>query len=99
MSTTRKSYTKEFKLEALRLAESNAGKPAAQIERELDLPKGIIYRWRHALSRQGKEAFPGKGCLTDTDAQLRRLERENLILRQERDILKKAIAVLSPKTS
>ena len=97
MSTTRKSYTKEFKLEAIRLAESSQGKTVSQIERELGLPKGMIFRWRRALTRKGTEAFPGNGRLADTEAQLRRLERENLILRQERDILKKAIAVLSPK--
>lgn len=98
MPTTRKSYTKEFKLEALRLAETTEGKTVSQIERELGLPKGMIFRWRRALAARGKEAFPGKGRLADSEAPLRRWERENLILRQERDILKKAIAVLSPKT-
>ncbi len=98
MSTTRKSYTKEFKLEALRLAETS-GKPVSQIERELSLPKGMLFRWRRSQAHKGSDAFPGKGRLPDTDEQLRHLERENLILRQERDILKKAIAVLSPKTS
>ncbi len=98
MSNTRKSYTKEFKLEALHLAETS-GKTISQVERELDLPKGSIFRWRQALTRNGRDAFPGKGHLPDAEEQLRHLERENLILRQERDILKKAIAVLSPKTS
>lgn len=98
MSNTRKSYTKEFKLEALRLAETS-GKPTSQVERELGLPKGMIFRWRKALEGKGHQAFPGKGRLPDTEEQLRRLERENLILRQARDILKKAIAVLSPKAS
>ena len=96
MTVTRKSYTKEFKWEALRLAETG-GRPVSQIECELGLPKGSIFRWRAASSRQGAEAFPGKGHLPASEEQLRRLERENLILREERDILKKAIAVLSPK--
>lgn len=96
MTVTRKSYTKEFKVEALRLAETS-GKTISQIERELGLPKGSIFRWRAASSRHGAEAFPGKGHLPSSEEQLRCLERENLILREERDILKKAIAVLSPK--
>jgi transposase len=95
MTVTRKSYTKEFKVEALRVAETG-GRPVSQIERELGLPKGSIFRWRAASARQGAEAFPGKGHLPASEEQFRRLERENLILREERDILKKAIAVLSP---
>jgi transposase len=96
MSSERKSYTKEFKLETIRLAETS-GKPISQLERELGLSQGTIFRWRKALTRHGAEAFPGKGHLTPSDERLRQLERENTILRQERDILKKAIAVLGPK--
>ncbi len=97
MTTTRKRHDREFKLEAVRLAESS-GKPISQVERELGLSNGSIVRWRHALAQQGAEAFPGQGRLPARAAELRRLERENAVLRQERDILKKAIAVLSPKT-
>lgn len=96
MPTTRKSYTKEFKVEALHLAETS-GRTVSQVERELGLPKGMLFRWRSALSRNGHTAFPGKGRLPDTEQEFRRLERENLILREERDILKKAIAVFSPR--
>src|SRR5512142_2384648 len=88
MSNTRKSYTKEFKLDAVQLIEAS-GKTISQVERELLLPNGSIFRWRQALARQGQEAFPGQGRLPATEEHLRQLERENLILRQERDILKK----------
>lgn len=94
MALTRKRYTREFKIEALQLAETS-GKPVPQIERELGLPSGILYRWRKRLAEQGTEAFPGQGNLPASEERLRQLERENVILRQERDILKKAIAVLS----
>lgn len=96
MSQTRKHYPREFKLEALQLAKTS-GKPKAQIERELGLNEGSLYRWAAQLKHQGREAFPGHGRLTETEERLRRLERENTILRQERDILKKAIAVFSPR--
>lgn len=96
MGQTRKHYTAEFKLEALRLAETS-GKPDAEVERELGLSKGCLGHWRLALARKGKNAFPGKGHLTEADERVRQLEREVTILRQERDILKKAIGVLSPK--
>lgn len=59
MTVARKSYTKEFKVQALPLAETS-GKTISQIERELGLPKGSIFRWRAASARQGAEAFPGQ---------------------------------------
>ncbi len=96
MMTTRKTYPREFKLETLRLVETS-GKPVAVVERELGLSQGLIYHWRRELARQDKQAFPGKGRLAEDAERLRQLERENAILRQERDILKKAISVFSQK--
>lgn len=96
MSKQRKTYTRDFKLEAIRLAETS-GRTIAQVERELGLSQGTIFHWRQALQRHGGEAFPGQGHLLPNDERLRQLERENAILRQERDILKKAIAVVSEK--
>ena len=94
MSPTRKSYTREFKLETLRLADSS-GKPVAAVERDLGLPKGAVHRWRKQLARNGTGAFPGHGRLREADERSRQLERENAILRQERDILKKALTVFT----
>ena len=96
MSKQRKTYTREFKLEARRLAETS-GRPITQVERELGLSQGTIAHWRREVQRNGGEAFPGHGHLLPSEERLRQLERENAILRQERDILKKAIAVVSPK--
>ena len=96
MTKIRKTYTREFKLEALSLLDTS-GKTISQVERDLDLSQGTLFHWRTALSRQGEEAFPGQGHLPASDQRLRQLERENMILQQERDILKKAIAVLTPK--
>jgi len=96
MSRTRKQYTREFKVEALRLAETS-GKSFAEIEREMGLSQGCLYHWQRELGRKGKKAFPGKGRLAEDDARIRQLERENAILKQEREILKKAIAVISPR--
>ena len=90
----RKKYTAEFKREAIRLAESS-GKRVSEIERDLGLWRGAISGWRRELKRKGEEAFPGQGRLTETEERIRELERENEILRQERDILKKAVAIFS----
>ncbi len=94
MSTNRRAYTKEFKLEALRLLETS-GKSQVQIERELGIGNGNLGRWRKELAEQGEVAFPGKGHQTPEQSELHRLRKENEILKQERDILKKAIAIFT----
>ena len=94
MAQKRKTYTREFKLEALHLVETS-GKPIAQIERDLGLSKGLMHHWKRQLSRDGEGAFPGKGRLKVQDELIRQLRRDNKILRQERDILKKAVAIFS----
>jgi transposase len=94
MTQDRRTYTREFKLEALRLLESS-GKSAAQLERELGIGAGNLYRWKRKFGQDGEDAFPGHGRLTPEQERIRQLERENEILRQERDILKKAVAIFS----
>jgi transposase len=94
MSKERKQYSREFKQEAVRLLETS-GKSASQLERELGIGKGNLWRWRRKLAADGKDAFPGHGRLTPEQERLRQLERELEIVRQERDILKKAVAIFS----
>ena len=94
MIQPKKRYSSEFKLEALRLLETT-GKSAASLERELDIGQGGLSRWKRAQDREGEQAFPGHGRLTPEREHLKQLERENEILRQERDILKKAVAIFS----
>jgi transposase len=85
----RKTYTKEFKVEAVQLLETS-GKNGHQIEKDLGIGSGQIYRWRKQLAAEGGgiRAFPGTGRARDEE--LARLKRENSILREERDILRKA---------
>jgi transposase len=94
MKKSRRTYTREFKLEALRLLETS-DKSAAQIERDLGISVGCLSRWKRELAADGTGAFPGQGHLTPDQELIRQLERENEILRQERDILKKAVAIFS----
>ncbi len=94
MEKSRRSYTREFKLEALRLLETS-GKSAAEIERDLGIGKSCLFRWKQKSSMDGEQGFPGHGRLTPEQERIRQLERDNDILRQERDILKKAVAIFS----
>ena len=94
MGKKHRTYTREFKLEVLEL-HANSGKSMAQIERELDLGSTSISRWKKEFEQEGKKAFPGKGNFTAEQAEIRRLKKELEIVRQERDILKKAVAIFS----
>jgi transposase len=87
-------YTREFKLEAVRLSESSE-KTVAQIARDLGVPERVLYRWRHELREQHEQAFPGKGHQSELEEENRRLRRELELLKQEREILKKAVAIFS----
>ena len=94
MTKARRQYSREFKQEAVQLLETS-GKSASELERELGIGKGNLWRWKREFAADGEDAFPGHGRLTPDEERLRRLERENEILRQERDILKKAVAIFS----
>jgi transposase len=96
MKKPRKEYTREFKMEAVRLLKTS-GKSARQLERELGIGNGNLWRWKREFAADGEDAFPGHGRLTPEQERLRKLKRENEILRQERDILKKAIAIFSER--
>ena len=94
MKKTRRRYATEFKREAVRLLETS-GKGVTQIQRDLGIGAGCLSRWKRKLAEDGESAFPGPGRLAPDKERFRKLERENEILRQERDILKKAVAIFS----
>ncbi len=87
-------YSREFKLEAVRLSE-RSDKTVAQIARDLGVPERVLYRWRHELRDQAERAFPGKGHQSELEEENRRLRRELELAKQEREVLKKAVAIFS----
>ena len=94
MNDSRRQYTREFKLEAIRLS-AEPGRTGAEVARALGITPRILYRWREALRTEGQEAFPGHGKLPGGEEEMRQLRRELEQVRQERDILKKAMAIFS----
>ena len=94
MKKARRQYSREFKQDAVQLLE-DSGKSAAQIERELGIGKGCLGRWKQEFAADGEDAFPGQGNLPPEKEELHKLRRELEIARQERDILKKAVAIFS----
>jgi transposase len=59
------------------------------------LRDSLLHHWCQQLAEQGEQAFPGSGHQTPPEEELRRLKRELEVTRQERDILKKALAIFS----
>ncbi len=94
MATRRHRYDKQFKLDALRLVQESS-RPVAEIARELGLHPNVLYKWRDQFLADGDHAFPGKGKLKPEDEELRKVRRELDMVKEERDILKKALAVFS----
>lgn len=96
MGRTRRKYSKEFKLEAAEVYEKGE-RPLEEVEEELGITKGLLGKWVRSLEEQPKkeEAFPGNGRMPDTEARIRKLERENAQLRQDKDILKKVLSMYS----
>ena len=94
MGDRRRSFSREFKLEAVRLV-TEGGLSLSKAARDLGVGESVLGRWKKQLAEDPEEAFPGKGHLKSQDEELRRLRRENEILRQERDILKKAVGIFS----
>jgi transposase len=89
---TRNSYTKEFKLEAVRLLEQG-DKSATELALDLGVKRTLLYRWQEQLKKAGETAFSGRGRKPDCEVDEVVLLRKQLAeVTEERDILKKAAA-------
>lgn len=91
---SRKVYTKEFKKETVLLV-LERGMTVSQVSEDLGIGAEIIYRWIRKYKSDPTNSFPGKGRLKPEDEKLRKLERELADVKEERDILKKAISIFS----
>lgn len=89
MTSKRQTFTKEFKLQAVKLLEAE-DRPPAKIARELGINRNQLYKWQEQIQAKGEDVFPGKGRRSGKDDELAKLKRENDRLREENEILKKA---------
>jgi transposase len=94
MQKEQRTFTREFKQEAVQLVRSS-NKSQAQIARDLGIADSTLHNWCQQFAEQGEQAFPGSGHQTPQEEEIRHLKRENDLLRQERAILKKAIGIFS----
>lgn len=90
----RGAYTREFKEDAVRLV-SGKGIPVSRVAVDLGIHENTVYKWLRQYKADPEGAFPGKGRLKPQDEEFRNLQRENEVLKEEREILKKALAIFS----
>jgi transposase len=87
----RKSYPREFKLQALRMI-TEQGLSIAEAARRLGIRENLLRNWQKAAAKLGADAFPGPCNSPPAEDELRRLRAEVIRLKAERDLLKKAAA-------
>ncbi len=91
MTKSRRKYTREFKLEAVKLVVEQ-GRTVSDVAESLGVNRSLLQRWKSQVVAEGVLAFPGNGKVNPHEEELRELRRELAKVRQERDILKKATA-------
>ena len=89
--TERKVYTEEFKREAVRLAQERGN--IAQTARDLGISDNTLQGWKRQLDKTPDNPFPGNG--NPRDAEFAQLQRENARLKEDNEILKKAVGIFT----
>ena len=98
MARTRKTYTPEFKLQAVKMVLEQK-LSVAEVARRLGVGENLLHLWKKAVLKSGASAFPGSGHLTPQEAEIQRLRAEVKRLEVERDILKKATAFFATQSN
>ena len=98
MGRSRRKYSREFKLEAVRLVVEQ-DRTVRDVAESLGVNRSVLQHWKSQLKAEGALAFPGNGCPSAADEENRRLKKELARVRQERDILKKATAYFAKEQS
>lgn len=93
MKNSRK-YDREFKLNCVKLYREG-GKTFEVLCRDLGIPKSTFSGWLKEFKEQGEQSFPGSGKIKPCNEELFYLRKELADVKQERDILKKAVAIFS----
>jgi transposase len=89
----RRSYTREFKIEAVRMT-TEGGMSVAQAARDLELNENTLHNWRRQFRQWGAAPNAGKEALSQAE-EIQRLRRDLARVREERDFLKKAAVWLA----
>ena len=94
MGAINRHFSREFKRDAVQLV-TEKGMPVRKVARELDIHPNLLHIWKRKFLAQGDKAFTGKGRVKPEQVEMRRLRKQLENVREQRDILKKALAVFS----
>ncbi len=97
MTDRRRRFSREFKVEAVRLVVER-GVSMAQAARDLGVHANVLRNWVREHRANPEQAFPGVGQQKRDDAEVTQLRREVARLKMERDILKKAAAYFAKES-
>ncbi len=96
MGAVRRKFSREFKLEAVRMV-TEGGHSLAQVARDLDIRPDMLRRWRRQIEEDPEQSFPGVGQRKARDEEVWQLRRQLERVTMERDILKKALGIVSDR--
>jgi len=91
---SRRRFSREFKKDAVRMLEGGK-RSVLEVSKELGIRPDLLRKWQKLFEEDGESAFPGPGGIRVGDEELVRLRREVRRLREEREILKKTVAIFS----
>ena len=89
-----RKYDRQFKEEAVRLV-TEGGRTVSDVARSLGIHENLLHTWKRKYKEDPAGGFPGKGHLKPQDEEFRRLQKENASLKEDKEILKKALAIFS----
>jgi len=91
MGERHRYFSREFKRDAVQMV-TEKGMPGGKVARELDIHPNLLHLWRRKYLAEGDKAFTGRGRIAPEKVEIRRLQKELKRVKEERDILKKALA-------
>ena len=94
MSKVRRDFTREFKIETVRLS-YQTNKTLDEFAEDMGISRSSLSRWRSEFRDDPQQAFPGKGQPKERDAEIAQLKKQLRQAEMERDVLKKALAIFS----
>ncbi len=90
----RKTYDRDFKVSALKLI-LEKHQSVAKVSRDIGVGQNTLHKWKRLFLADSRNCFPGNGKVMEHEAEVRRLKRDLELVKEERDILKKAMGIVS----
>jgi transposase len=90
----RRTFSAEFKRNAVEMV-INGGKRLREVSRDLGIDGALLSKWKSDYQKLAEKSFPGKGHQTKEEEEMRKLRMELIRVKEERDILKKAVGFFS----